>query len=266
MYYVYLYYIDDILVYIGKATGNPYTRYWNHVKKEHTWQSGCFSEVNKVGIIRFDSQVEMEICELFLIVTRKPLWNTKDVYPNIEPALMVWNIPDEKIFSIEEFLVHYGNKNAKNMHVLDPFFTKLDVEYYRNLQLVQFRTNRPEGRIYLYYTGENLMYISSSVGYLKHKQFVAHFEALSQNGANFSTVDRIDMLLFPTNAEASIYEKYCMATKCPLWQCDNPLWNCKINIQIGDPPILESLPKEYVKELCSEMDGNIERVCSKCKE
>lgn len=263
MYYVYLYYIGDVLVYIGKATGNPYTRYWNHVKKEHTWQSGCFSAVNKVGIIHFHSQAEMEICELFLIVTKKPLWNTRDVYPTIEPLLNVRNIPEEKIYSIKEFFVCYGNNKANNMHVFEDIFTELDVEYYRKQQLLQSRTHHPEGRVYLYYAGTELMYISSSVGHLKHKQFVAHFETLARNGADFSIVDRIDVLSFATNAEANIYEKYCMATKCPRWMTDNPLWNCECKLDVDKFRALESLPEEQVERLCREMDDTIERICGK---
>lgn len=266
MYYVYLYYIGDLLVYIGKATGNPYTRYWNHVKKEHTWQSGYFSAVNRIGIIPFLNQAEMEICEIFLIVTKKPLWNTRDVYPTLTPTLQVWNIPKEKIYSIEEFLVRYGNKNAKNMPIFEEIFTELDVKYYKEQQLCQSRTLRPEGKIYLYYAGTELMYISSSVGQFNHKRFVTHFEALARNGANFSIVDRIDMYTFPTNAEANIYEKYCIATKCPQWLCDNPLWNCRMDIQISNPLVLESLPEEHVKRLCREMDNTLEIICGKCKE
>lgn len=263
MYYVYLYYIGNILVYIGKSTGNPYMRYWNHVKKEHTWQSGCFSAVNKVGIIYFDSQAEMEICELFLIVTRKPLWNTKDVYPMITPEIKVSNIPDEKLYSVEEFLVRYGNKNANKLQLLDISDSDIDLAYYKEKQLLQCRTTRPGGCMYLYYAGEELMYISSSVGYLKHKQFVAHFENLSQNGANFAIVDRIDLLSFSTNAEANIYEKYCMATKHPLWMSDKPLWNCKCEICVENPSVIESLPKEQVEILCKEMDDNIRRIRDK---
>lgn len=263
MYYVYLYYIGDILVYVGKATGNPYTRYWNHVKKEHTLQSGCFSAVDKVGIINFSSQVDMEICELFLIVSRKPLWNTKDVYPTIQPVLKVRNIPKETIYSIDEFLVLYGNKQAKNILRFDIIFTDMDVEYYRNQQLLQCQTKYPEGKVFMYYAGKDLMYISSSVGRLRHKQFVAHFESLARNGANFSIVDQISELSFSTNAEANIYEKYCMATKCPQWMFDNPLWNCKSEIHVDNPSVIESLPKEQVDVLCKEMDNILERICGK---
>lgn len=253
-YYVYLYYVGKNLVYIGKATENPYTRYRKHIEKEQTWNTGDFSAVDHVGIIYFYTQVEMEICELYQIATKKPIWNTQDVYPHVRPKIKVCNIPKEKKYTIQEFVRKYGYGNSARMQYDDfgaIYYTKEEIN---RIKKERVRPKHPEGFVNLYFVMSELVYIDSTAGSRGTKQFIKHYQRLIELGADFSKVDRIETYRFRTGAEVKIFEKYITMKERPSWlTCDESIQELTLD---GIPqPVIRM--DEEIKEELRQMDADM---------
>lgn len=230
MFFVYIYYINDIIVYIGKATKNPYLRYCSHIRKESTWLTGNFLGVNKIGLFQFNTKTEMEIAEHCLLVRHKPIWNHHNVYWGHDPQLEFVTSAAEELFTVEEFQEKFGPKNRSfwsNPGVkADYGADEIDerrIEEQRRWQT--FRGQR-KGYVECYYIGDTLVHVyGTDANFGKPKVFWRRYAELKQSGANFLLVDRVEEFLFPTAAEGLAFAKYVVAKENPLWDKDLPYWH-----------------------------------------
>lgn len=238
-YFVYTYYVNNCLVYVGKATGNPYTRYWNHVKKDNYKGAVPFDCVDEIGIIPFESKVDMEICELFFIVTHKPILNEIDINPSLSPRLNVIGIPSEKKYSISEFLDEFNCGNSGNLTWRK---SKISEEFIRCFESRPQKNNHAEAMVSIYYIHEKVVYLNATTGRWSMREWVRLMDRFVEEKADFDMISRIERYTFGTGAEAKIFEKYILASKQPMW--------CAIDAKsMGEPHFsIENLPEPFVLE------------------
>lgn len=124
-YYLYKYYVNEKLVYIGK-TKRPYKRYVEHLKKDEK-----FYNVNFIEVAEVNQEIKMDVLELFLINNEKPIWN-KVVSSGDKIEVHLEFIK----YDIKNFILTFsGYKNPlpktyeleinrKNLHQKEPFKSK----------------------------------------------------------------------------------------------------------------------------------------------
>lgn len=132
-YYIYQYYINGLLVYIGKATGNPFARYASHVKNPTAF-SGGFGSITEIGIREMNSIVDMEIAEIYLISTLNPVWNHHNVELYNTVKMSINNLPQETIYTYEQFEQKYNKDKFRIQRYEVSDFTIEDLSYYRQNQ------------------------------------------------------------------------------------------------------------------------------------
>lgn len=217
-YFVYKYYKNGSLVYVGKATGNPFTRYWNHVKKDNYKGPVPFDCVDEVGIIRFDMKMDMEICELYLIMKHKPILNELDCHPNSEPTLEVIGIPDEERYTISEFVNLFNKGNSGRIVLRNiPFPSEMIATLENGRREREKWKTDIQKYVTLYYTGETLDYLFCNASDTRMKYWVKEMAWLTEMKADFSEVDCIETYCFSTAVEAKIFSKYMFADRMPKW-------------------------------------------------
>lgn len=73
MYFIYIYYVNNEPLYIGK-TKNPYTRY-----KEHLYEQPVFEKVDRIDICSINTQEEASYFEKYYISIINPKINSKGI-------------------------------------------------------------------------------------------------------------------------------------------------------------------------------------------
>ncbi|WP_300381199.1 GIY-YIG nuclease family protein [Clostridium sp.] len=96
MFYIYLFYNEKTLLYVGKSI-NIYSRFNSH-KSSQKW----FSEVTHIHIATCQNKIDMDIYELYYINKLNPLYNIASV--NDSPPTFTITKLEFKAFTIKQFL------------------------------------------------------------------------------------------------------------------------------------------------------------------
>ena len=102
-YYVYKYYINDKLVYIGQTQVNPYDRYRQHVLEET-----IYSQVTAIELMEVPTEIDMCLLETYLIALYQPPWNIKDRNKSI-PTLKLLYANNFIKYDKNTFIRKFGN-------------------------------------------------------------------------------------------------------------------------------------------------------------
>lgn len=247
-YFVYKYYVADHLVYVGKATGNPYTRFWSHNKKENRIRIAEFEFVDKIGIIEFNNQADMEIYELYLLVTKKPLWNERDIYPHVRSQVKIIDSPGEKFYTLQEFYNEFNNGNCGKIRSEVLVYPEVEILYWTEEAKRKVRPKHPKGKVRLFYSGNELLYVISSAGATKTKYYNQRFNKLIQEHADFSQITRMEDYAFRTGAEVKMFEKYMIAKFHPKWSIDEYMSE-SVEIMLSNIPIPQVICDEEKRSL-----------------
>lgn len=274
-YYVYIYYIKDTILYIGKATENPYTRYLDHIKTSTRNHAFWYIKyIDKVAIIPLKNKTDMEVAELYLIMKYKPIMNTREICLHIEPTLIVNRIPKPETYSMQEFFntFGYGHKKRSLEELSEDEFKEyynIDLEERERLYQIKHESksekqeryrkewDNPEYNIFdnsscitLYYRNNELMAISSDAHDWHRRSYHLLLEEYIQSNADFSSIDRISQIIAPTSIEAKIIEKYLISKKHPLWNSTGKYFRKESNLIIYHIPKEKAFPKKnYKREL-----------------
>ena len=102
-YYVYKYYVNDKLVYIGQTQVNPYDRYRQHVLEET-----IYSQVTAIELMEVPTEIDMCLLETYLIALYQPPWNIKDRDKSI-PTLKLLYSDNFIKYDKDTFIRKFGN-------------------------------------------------------------------------------------------------------------------------------------------------------------
>ena len=100
-YYVYFYYVNDELIYVGR-TKTVWARYNAHLR-EHD----LYSQITKIIIYEFLSDADMMLYEKYYITLYHPPLNKADTQWN-KPSILLPEPPNKKEYSIQEFKNYYS--------------------------------------------------------------------------------------------------------------------------------------------------------------
>lgn len=112
MFYIYLFYNEKTLLYVGKSI-NIYSRFNSH-KSSQKW----FSEVTHIHIATCQNKIDMDIYELYYINKLNPLYNIASV--NDSPPTFKITELEFEAFTIKDFLNKFTPVPIKN----DAFLTR----------------------------------------------------------------------------------------------------------------------------------------------
>lgn len=132
-YYVYKYYIDDQLIYVGR-TNNFVERF-----KQHLRENSYYDKVNKIDIATFNSDGDMMIYEKYYIIKFHPPLNKVDMQfssPSIELPE-----PDWITYSREDFNnIYIPNKqNINKTKEIKTILPNNTIELQGNVSLLWFK-------------------------------------------------------------------------------------------------------------------------------
>lgn len=102
-YYVYKYYINDKLVYIGQTQVNPYDRYRQHVLEETR-----YSQIDEFELLEVPTEIDMCLLETYLIAKNQPPWNIKDTGKSIPTFKLLYEGEFIK-YSRDQFIRTFKN-------------------------------------------------------------------------------------------------------------------------------------------------------------
>ncbi len=237
--YIYLYYIDKNLVYIGKATTNPYNRFYSHCK-EAGWNN--YEYVNKIDIIELENQTEMEMLEHYLIMRDHPRWNTKDI-EQIEPQLEIRKIPNAISYDRTEFLRVFSN----NSSIVEVPRCPYDFSYPSSKEsLLENCTGQYD--ILVYYEDKELLFVDNPSIFLKRRQWLLYFKTLKDAGFDPMSVTRCEAYSFNTKTEAKIFYKYLIAKTKPTYMKYSDYYKDDISFELFNLPKPKIQQKRWLKD------------------
>lgn len=92
---------EDKIIYVGKTKNGMDSRMKIHFSKNGHLDSTCYKEVNTIEYIKLNSQIDMDIKELYYINKYKPKYNTISKYDSNNTCIDL---------SEDEWLVYQLNK------------------------------------------------------------------------------------------------------------------------------------------------------------
>lgn len=93
---------EDKIIYVGKTKNGMDSRMKIHFSKNGHLDSTCYKEVNTIEYIKLNSQIDMDIKELYYINKYKPKYNTISKYDSNNTCIDL---------SEDEWLVYQLNKD-----------------------------------------------------------------------------------------------------------------------------------------------------------
>ena len=146
-YYIYLYFLNGELVYVGK-TVDLYRRYIEH-RNDY---SHDFRYIDKVAIAKCNTEIDMDIYEIYYINKLRPKWNIRQASKGI-PTIQINNPLNFKEYNIKEFVKKYYHLlNRKSLkQELENMGFKIDDIYKNSIYEDIFKLRKVGHRSYRHY-------------------------------------------------------------------------------------------------------------------
>ncbi len=231
-YFIYFYYHDDVSLYIGKATTSPFIRYVEHCENGNSISQN-FDIVNKFGIIELQSQSDMEIAELYLIATCKPLWNIRELLKSDQTIYTkILNMPEIKYYSYEEFESTFNifNQTVKHKKISQKKADEITCSPVLSAYNLDSDKVIDEYNLYLVYSHDKLIYICGDGLHTGHTALMEQCRNMKLK--KIPEITNVKVLVFKTRTEQKIAFIYITSTCRPEMLKKLPIYKSETNLEV----------------------------------
>jgi hypothetical protein len=156
--YVYRFFNDeDEIIYVGLTSGGIKNRMYGHFNNGHL-PSECYNAVRKIEYCKFNTKVEIEIVEKYLINIYKPIYNTRDkefkeIALELNISNFIWKelkfktkaeLSEEKTQSVNGMLREQNSKLSKTNERLRKEIMDKDENINNLKKSLELKLNIPE--------------------------------------------------------------------------------------------------------------------------